>query len=147
MVHLALADPPYLGQSRRYPEHPEAAVWDASQTHLDLMERLEREYDGWVLACSHAMLRLLLPEADDSVRIGVWAKTRAGGSRPNVRIGFAHEHVLFQQPPGRRGGLADMRRTDTLIAPATQRRGNGRSQARSMDALVPEPPRLPTRRG
>ena len=69
------------------------------------------------------MLSLLLPVAPDGVRVGVWAKTRAGGSRPNVRIGYSFEHVLFQQPPGRRGGVADRRRTDTLVAAVTQRRG------------------------
>lgn len=123
MPFLAIADPPYLGQSRHYPEHDEAHVWDDPQAHLDLLTTLIRDYDGWVLACSHRMLRLLLPVAPESVRIGVWAKSRAGGSRPNVRIAFSHEHVLFSQPLGRRSGVADMRRTDTVIAPATQRRG------------------------
>lgn len=118
---LAIADPPYLGQARRYPEHPEAAVWDDPQTHLDLLARLEEEYEAWVLACNTGMLRLLLPVASASVRVGVWAKTRAGGSRPNLRIGYAHEHMLWDT--SRRGGLADMRRTDVLICAVTQRRG------------------------
>lgn len=122
-VLLCIADPPYLGQGRHYPEHPEAHVWNDPAAHLDLLNTIRREYDGWVLACSHTMLRLLLPAAPESVRVGVWAKSRAGGSRPNLRIAYSHEHTLFQQPSGRRGGVADMRRTDTVIAPATQRRG------------------------
>lgn len=122
-MRLAIADPPYLGQSHRYPEHSEAVIWDDPQTHLDLLDRLQQEYEGWVFACTVPMLALLLPVAPQGTRVGVWAKTRAGGSRPYVRIGYSFEHLLFQQPSGRRGGVADMRRTDTLIAPVTQRRG------------------------
>lgn len=120
---FAIADPPYLGQAKRYPEHPEAAIWDEPQTHLNLLHRLEDEYEGWVLACTVPMLTLLLPVALNGTRVGVWAKTRAGGNRPNVRVGYAFEHVLWQQPPGRRGGVADMGPTDLLIAAVTQRRG------------------------
>lgn len=109
--------------ARHYSEHPEAATWDDPQAHLDLLRDLQRGYEGWVLACNTAMLALLLPVAPKGTRVGVWAKTRAGGSRPNVRVGYAFEHVLFQQPGARRGGVADMRRTDVLVAAVTQRRG------------------------
>lgn len=93
---FAIADPPYLGQAKRYPEHPEAAIWDEPQTHLNLLHRLEDEYEGWVLACTVPMLTLLLPLAPKGARVGVWAKTRTGGNRPNVRVGYAFEHVLWK---------------------------------------------------
>lgn len=121
-MRLAVCDPVYLGQSRRYPEHPDSGEWDRPETHVDMLHALS-EYDGWVYACNVPMLRLLLPLCPESVRVGVWAKSRAGGRRPNVRVGYAHEHVLFQQPQERRGGAADMRRTDTLIAPTTRQTG------------------------
>ncbi|MFT4233423.1 MAG: hypothetical protein QM607_00210 [Microbacterium sp.] len=70
-MDLAIADPPYLGQAHRYPEHPEAAIWGESQTHLDLLARLEEEYEGWVLACTVPMLSLLLPVAPKGTRVGV----------------------------------------------------------------------------
>src|SRR4051794_5960349 len=116
-MHLAVADPVYLGQSHFYPEHAESHVWDRTETHLDLLADLQANYDGWVYACTTPMIKLLLPDAPEGTRMGVWVKRPARGRRPNVRVGYGHEFVLFQQPPGRRGGQAHMARTDVLLAP------------------------------
>ena len=58
---LAIADPPYLGRSRRWygqghghsggrsraAAHPEADQWDDPATHRQLVTWLEASYDGW----------------------------------------------------------------------------------------------------
>lgn len=122
-MRLGIADPPYLGQGSRYYGHlhPHAAAWDEPGTHVDLLRRLEEDFDGWVYACSTPMLRLLLPHTDRAVRTGVWVKTRAGGRRPYSRVGWAHEHVLFRN--ARPGGDAYMGRQDILLCPSTVAKG------------------------
>lgn len=44
-MHLAIADPPYLGQgAKRYGHHhPEAAIWDTKRAHLDIFRDLEHD--------------------------------------------------------------------------------------------------------
>lgn len=87
------------------------------------MAELERDYDGWVIATHTRGLALYLPSAPEGVRTGCWVKSSAGGSRPNTRVGYSHEFVLFQQPSCRRGGKAHMSRRDVLIEPITRKRG------------------------
>ncbi len=116
-MRLAIADPPYLGAAvRRYGhQHPEAARWDTEAAHLELLDRLTQEFDGWAYACTTPMARLLLPAAPPGHRLGLWHKPRSG-SYPNTRISYAHELVIFVQPPGRRGGIAHQQRADVLTA-------------------------------
>jgi len=76
-MRFAYADPPYFGNGKkRYPEHPDAAVWDDKATHISLIERLCEEYkDGWVLSCNPSDLRWLLGACPDDCRVGSWVKT------------------------------------------------------------------------
>lgn len=73
-LRVAFADPPYLGQARRY-DHPDAARYDTLPGHLELIDRLRAEYpDGWALACHTPSLRLLLPHCPEDCRVGAWVK-------------------------------------------------------------------------
>lgn len=119
---FAYADPPYLGcgKSLYGKHHPEAAVWDDPQTHVDLVTRLVDEYpDGWVLSCNPRDLRMYLDAAPDDVRVGAWCKTWHQ-IRPTTTQ-YAWEPVLFI------GGRKDNKRTpmvrDWLQANATRQRG------------------------
>lgn len=77
-MRFAYADPPYFGCGKSHygEHHPDAAVWDERQTHLDLIARLVRDYpDGWALSCNPRDLAWLLPACPDDVRVGAWCKT------------------------------------------------------------------------
>ena len=77
-MRFAYADPPYFGCGKSHygEHHPEAAVWDDRQTHLDLIGRLVSEYpDGWALSCNPRDLAWLLPACPDDVRVAAWCKT------------------------------------------------------------------------
>ena len=77
-MRFAYADPPYFGcgKSHYAEHHPDAAIWDDRQTHLDLIGRLVSEYpDGWALSCNPRDLGWLLPACPDVVRVAAWCKT------------------------------------------------------------------------
>jgi hypothetical protein len=77
-MKFAYADPPYFGCGKwHYGEHhTEAAVWDDTTAHLDLVTRLVDEYpDGWALSCNPRDLRMYLPAMPDDVRVCAWTKT------------------------------------------------------------------------
>jgi len=77
-MRFAYADPPYLGCGKSHygEHHPDAAIWDDRQTHLDLIGRLVSEYpDGWALSCNPRDLGWLLPACPDDVRVAAWCKT------------------------------------------------------------------------
>lgn len=77
-MRFAYADPPYFGCGKSHygEHHPDAAVWDDRQTHLDLICRLVSEYpDGWALSCNPRDLAWLLPACPDDVRVAAWCKT------------------------------------------------------------------------
>lgn len=77
-MRFAYADPPYFGcgKSHYAEHHPDAAIWDDRQTHLDLIGRLVSEYpDGWALSCNPRDLAWLLPACPDDVRVAAWCKT------------------------------------------------------------------------
>lgn len=96
-MRLAYADPVYLGQSKRYPEHPESAIFDDPETHRQLLARLDAEYDGWAYSLSAPSLAVLLPLAPPC-RVAAWVKPFAAFKK-NVRIAYTWEPVLFK--PGR----------------------------------------------
>ena len=56
---LAIADPPYLGCGSYY-DHPDTLDWDKPETHIALVDRLEAEFDGWVLHSSATAAALAL---------------------------------------------------------------------------------------
>ena len=45
-MKLAYADPPYLGCAKYY-DHPQAYLFDDIDTHVNLLARINDEYDGW----------------------------------------------------------------------------------------------------
>jgi hypothetical protein len=100
-VKFAYADPPYFGNGkRRYPEHPEAGIWDTRQAHVSLVVKLCDEYpDGWALSCNPSDLRWLLGACPADTRTAAWVKTFHQIRRTSVQ--YAWEPVLW------RGGRLD----------------------------------------
>lgn len=93
-MRLAVADPPYPGCAEMYRDHPDYA---GEVDHKALLERLQDEYDGWVLHTHVPGLRLMeragwLP---DGVRICGWFKSFAAFKR-NVSVAFAWEPVIIK---------------------------------------------------
>jgi hypothetical protein len=127
-MRFAYADPPYLGQARHYPQHPDSAIWDKEQAHADLIAQLVAEYpDGWALSCSTPSLRVLLPICPADIRIGAWVKPFHAFKR-GVRPAYAWEPMLYRggrntghQPP-EKGGTATTPR-DWIAENITLRRG------------------------
>ena len=94
-MRLGYADPPYPGCAHLYKDHPD---FDGEVDHAQLVERLEDEFDGWVLHTHVAGLRMMereriLPE--DDIRICQWVKPFAAFKR-NVSVAFAHEPVVIK---------------------------------------------------
>lgn len=127
-MRFAYADPPYLGQSRHYRDHPEAALWDDPEHHRLLIRRLVSEYpDGWALSCSSPSLHILLPMCPPDVRIAAWVKP-FHAYKKGVRPAYAWEPVLFRggrnkdHPPPEKGGKATTPK-DFVAANITLRKG------------------------
>ena len=92
---IAYADPPYPGCAELYKNHPD---YDGEVDHRALVERLETQFDGWVLHTHVAGLRMLerehiLPES--SIRICQWFKPFAAFKR-NVSVAYAYEPVIIK---------------------------------------------------
>jgi len=118
----AYADPPYFGCGQRLygKQHPDAAIWDDKQTHINLVNRLVAEYpDGWALSCNSKDLRWLLPACPEDARVAPWVKTWHQ-IRPTTTQ-FAWEPVIWC------GGRKDPKRTpmvrDWMQANATRQKG------------------------
>jgi hypothetical protein len=80
--------------------YPEKAEVD----HVELIARLENEFDAWALSASSPSLRVLLPMCPPDTRVAAWVKPFAI-YKPNVRVAYAWEPVLFR---GARKGTRDM---------------------------------------
>jgi hypothetical protein len=103
-LRFAYADPPYIGCSRLYPQHPDSARWDDPAEHVALMEALDCEYDGWALSCHEPSLQhLALPAALWGARVAVWVKPFAA-YKANVRIAYTWEPVIWKRTAARREG-------------------------------------------
>ncbi len=92
---LAYADPPYPGCAHLYKDHPDFA---GEVDHAALVERLERDYDGWVLhtAATPAAIALLAPLVKDTgARWMSWNKSFAAFKR-NVSVAYAWEPVIIK---------------------------------------------------
>lgn len=98
-MKLGYADPPYFGCGKLYAaHHPDALDWDDPATHLELVERLEEEFDGWVLHMSatpesialYAPLVILT-----GARWCSWVKGFAAFKR-NVPVAYAWEPVIIK---------------------------------------------------
>lgn len=94
-MRIGYADPPYPGCAHLYKDHPDYA---GEVDHRELVERLERDYDGWVLHTHVAGLRMMEREhilPMDGVRIHQWFKPFAAFKR-NVSVAYAYEPVIVK---------------------------------------------------
>jgi len=76
-VKFAYADPPYYKHGKRlYSDlHKDAAIWDDKQSHLDLIEKLYKDYpDGFAVSCNPTDLSWILAKYPE-LRVCVWAKS------------------------------------------------------------------------
>jgi hypothetical protein len=94
-VKIGYADPPYIGCAHLYKDHPDFA---GEVDHAALIERLESEFDGWVLhasatATSIATLAPLVAKTD--ARWCSWVKGFAAFKK-NVPVGYAWEPVIIK---------------------------------------------------
>lgn len=129
-MKLAIADPPYLGRgvrwygggrgsSPRWPaadNHPEAGRWDTPEAHMQLVEELTANYDGWAIAMSADSLPLYLSVCPADVRVMVWHKRNALPS--GWRVMNTWEPVVTRIPSSRRARVKGHVATrDLLDAP------------------------------
>jgi hypothetical protein len=91
-LKLAYADPPYPGCSALYADHPDYA---GEVDHKALLERLQDDFDGWVLHTHVPGLRLMERNGwlTDDVRICAWVKPFAAFKK-NVSVAYAWEPVI-----------------------------------------------------
>ena len=95
MVKIAYADPPYIGCAHLYKGHPDFA---GEVDHAALIERLQSEFDGWVLhasATSHSMAILAPLVEKTGARWMTWVKGFAAFKR-NVSVAYAWEPVIVK---------------------------------------------------
>lgn len=135
-MKLAIADPPYLGRANRWygsgrgsgrvitsagrpgrkPDfHPDAADWDRVEKHLDLMEGLRRDYDGWVIAGTAESGPVLLAASPVGTRMGVWVRSNAMPA--GARVINTYETVVFSVPTARRDRVRGESVRDALVSP------------------------------
>jgi hypothetical protein len=122
-ARIGYADPPYPGQSaKHYSDHGDYA---GEVDHGELLQRLDREYDGWVLHTSSPALEQVLHLAREHgvgpYRVMAWVKPFAAFKR-NVPVAYAWEPVLVKA--ARKpvvGGAIVMR--DYIAESITMRRG------------------------
>lgn len=92
-MRLAIADPPYPGKSHYYRGHPDYA---GEVDHHELIWRLCKDYDGWVLATSAEALPSVLAittRQELTVRVGCWV--RGGRNRPTAHPSNEWEPVIY----------------------------------------------------
>ena len=71
MKRLAYADPPYPGCAHLYKDHPD---YGGEVDHAELIERIDRDYDGWLLHTSATALPKVLPLCPPEARVMAWVK-------------------------------------------------------------------------
>jgi len=91
---IGYADPPYPGCAHLYKDHPDYA---GEVDHAELIERLERDYDGWILHTNSPIktLRYLIPLIPDGVRMMAWVKPFCAFKR-NVPVAYSWEPVFVK---------------------------------------------------
>lgn len=120
-MRIAAADPPYIGCAHLYKDHPDYA---GEVDHLALVDRLQSEYDGWILhaAASNDSEAILAPlMAKVGARKCVWVKQFAAFKR-NVPVAYAWEpvYIMAARKPVVSKRLV-MR--DWIMCPITMKRG------------------------
>ena len=91
-ARIAYADPPYPGCAALYKAHADYA---GEVDHRELIERLERDYDGWVLHTSSVALPQIAALLPPAARIMAWTKGFAAFKR-NVSVAYAWEPVIMK---------------------------------------------------
>jgi|SRR6266568_8351612 len=96
-LRIGYADPPYPGQAaKHYAEHPDYA---GEVDHAELLQRLDTDYDGWVLHTSSPALEQVLHLAREQgvgpYRVMAWVKPFAAFKR-NAPVAYAWEPVLVK---------------------------------------------------
>jgi hypothetical protein len=119
-VRIGYADPPYPGMSALYKDQPDYA---GEVDHTELIARLSREFDGWILHTSSTAIPIIAPLVPCGARWGAWVKSFASFKK-GVRPAYAWEPVIFK--PCRRmaedySGRIVQR--DWISCPITLRRG------------------------
>ena len=121
-MKLGYADPPYIGCAHLYRDHPDYA---GEVDHAALIERLQSEFDGWVLhaAATPRSYAVIIPliEKIEGVRICQWTKPFAAYKR-NVSVAYATEPVFIKAA---RKPVVSKRQImrDFIAEPITLRRG------------------------
>lgn len=99
-LRAAVADPPYIGQSKKhYEDHPDYA---GEVDHAALVEQLT-DYDAWALCLHSPSLHICLDHCRDhgldlmagDIRVMAWVKPFAAFKR-NVRVAYAWEPVIVK---------------------------------------------------
>jgi hypothetical protein len=95
-MKIGYADPPYIGCAHLYKDHADYA---GEVDHAELIERLDRDYDGWVLhaAATAKSMAILAPlvAGIEGVRWMAWVKGFAAFKR-NVSVAYAYEPVIIK---------------------------------------------------
>lgn len=94
-MRLGYADPPYPGCAHMYKDHPDYA---GEVNHEELIQRLDNEFDGWILHTHVEGLRMMERERllpDEGIRICQWVKPFAAFKR-NVSVAYAYEPVIVK---------------------------------------------------
>lgn len=94
-MRLGYADPPYIGCAHLYRDHEDYA---GEVDHARLIERLQSEYDGWVLhtAATPQSMAILAPLVEPTgARWMSWVKGFAAFKR-NVSVAYAWEPVIVK---------------------------------------------------
>lgn len=94
-MKLGYADPPYPGCAHLYKDHPDYA---GEVDHVELIARLESDFDGWVLhtAATPSTIALLAPLVEPTgARWMAWLKPFAAFKR-NVPVAYAWEPVIVK---------------------------------------------------
>lgn len=94
-MKIGYADPPYVGCAHLYADHPD---FGGEVDMAALIERLQSEYDGWVLHASAtptSMATLAPLVAGTGARWMSWVKGFAAFKR-NVSVAYAWEPVIVK---------------------------------------------------
>lgn len=94
-MRVGYADPPYIGCAHLYKDHPDYA---GEVDHAALIERLQSDYDGWILhasATANSMATLGPLVEKSGARWMTWVKGFAAFKR-NVSVAYAWEPVIVK---------------------------------------------------
>lgn len=121
IMKIGYADPPYVNCAHLYRDHSDYA---GEVDHVGLIDRLQQEYDGWVLhaAATPASMAVLAPLVEGTgARWMAWVKPFAAFKR-NVPVAYAWEPVIVK--PARKPVVSKrLVMRDWTQCPITMKRG------------------------